>query len=173
MFSRTMSLCVLVMWAISLAYKVLFIGLWMDKNMLLLDCVVLLVIKLFFSLMCWVLGVVLGVLVWMLKVFYSGVTRRAVDRGWDDDFVANEGLRDLVDDVCDRVMNKDYEVFVIVVVNDEGDWDVIVSGCVGCCTYRMFRGVFVEDKRMMKKGFVKFCMEVLVVGVFVEILFYV
>ena len=172
MSPRTMSLCVLAMWATSLAYKALFIGLRMDKNTPPPDRVALLAIKLFFSLMRWALGAALGAPVWTLKAFYSGVTRRAVDRGWDDDLVANEGPRDLADDVRDRVTNKDYEAFATAVANDEGDWDVIASGRVGCCTYRMLRGVSAEDKRMMKKGLAKFRTEVLAAGVPAEILFH-
>jgi hypothetical protein len=144
----------------------------MDKNTPPPDRVALLAIKLFFSLMRWALGAALGAPVWTLKAFYSGVTRRAVDRGWDDDLVANEGPRDLADDVRDRVTNKDYEAFATAVANDEGDWDVIASGRVGCCTYRMLRGVSAEDKRMMKKGLAKFRTEVLAAGVPAEILFH-
>jgi hypothetical protein len=134
--------------------------------------VVLLALKLFFTTTRWALVVALGAPMWTLKAFYSGVTRRAVDRGWDDALAANEGPRDLHDDVRDRVTNKDYEAFATAVANDEGEWDVIASGRVGCCTYRMLRGVSVEDKRMMKKGLAKFRTEVLAAGVPAEVLFH-
>jgi hypothetical protein len=172
MTGRAMSLCVLGMWTVSLAYKAVFIGLRMDQNTPPPDRVALLAIKLFFSALRWAVVTAVRAPVWTCGALYAGVTRRAVDVGWDDEIAARDGgPKDLAEDVRDAVTTKDYESFAEAVANDEGEWDVIATGRAGCCTYRMLRGVSAEDKRMMKRGLAKFRTEVLAEGVPVEVLF--
>lgn len=171
MTSRDMSMAVLAMWALSLAWKMLFIGLRMDENTPPPDRMVLLFIKLFFSVLRWSFRSAVFAPVWTFKAAFAGVARRAVDRGWDESLVDDERPRELCSDVRDLVTNKDYEEFATAVANDEGEWDVIASGSVGCCTYRMLRGISAEDKQMMKRGLAKFRTEVLASGVPVEVLF--
>jgi len=172
MTGRAMSLCVLGMWTVSLAYKAVFIGLRMDQNTPPPDRVALLAFKLFFSALRWAVVTAVRAPVWTCGALYAGVTRRAVDVGWDDEIAARDGgPKDLAEDVRDAVTTKDYESFAAAVANDEGEWDVIATGRTGCCTYRMLRGVSAEDKRMMKRGLAKFRTEVLAEGVPVEVLF--
>ena len=172
MTGRAMSLCVLGMWTVSLAYKAVFIGLRMDQNTPPPDRVALLAIKLFFSALRWAVVTAVRAPVWTCGALYAGVTGRAVDVGWDDEIAARDGgPKDLAEDVRDAVTTKDYESFAAAVANDEGEWDVIATGRAGCCTYRMLRGVSAEDKRMMKRGLAKFRTEVVAEGVPVEVLF--
>ncbi len=171
MTGRGMSLCVLGMWTVSLVYKAIFIGLRMDQNTPPPDRVALLAVKLFFSALRWAVVTAVRAPVWTCGALYAGVTRRAVDVGWDDEIAARDGPKDLAEDVRDAVTTKDYESFAAAVANDEGEWDVIATGRAGCCTYRMLRGVSAEDKRMMKRGLAKFRTEVLAAGVPVEVLF--
>lgn len=171
MTARTMSLRVLMMWVTSLVYTSIFRGMRMDQNTPPPDRLAVLFIKLAYALMKWAVVTVLSAPVWTVKGVYAGLAHRAVDVGWDDT-VASTVPSTLADDIRDTVTNKDYEDFATAVANDEGEWDVIASGKVGCCTYRMLRGVSAEDKRMMKKGIAKFRTEVVASGVPVEVLFH-
>ena len=169
MSSRDASLGVLAMWIVSLAWKTLFIGLRMDENTPPPDRMVLLFAKLFFSVVRWGARSAVFAPVWTFKAVFVGVAHRAVDRGWDESIV--EEATGVTSDVRDAVSNKDYEDFASAIANDEGEWDVIASGSVGCCTYRMLRGISPEDERMMKRGLAKYRTEVLAREVPVEILF--
>ena len=172
MTTREMALGVLAMWATSLAARSAFgNGISMDSNTPPPDRVVLLVIKLVFTIARWAVMTLVRAPLKTTATLHRRAWHRAVDEGWDDDCAATVAAKDLADDVRECVTNKDYEDFARAIANDEGEWDVIASGKVGACTYRMLRGVSAEDREAMKTGIAKFRTEVLMAGVSADVLF--
>ena len=171
MTTRDVAHGVIAMWSAALASRAAFGNQWVDSNTPPLDRVALLVIKLLFTIIRWAVMTCVSAPRGTILTLWRRARHRAVDEGWDDDAAAFVATKDLGDDVRECVTNKDYETFAKAVANDEGEWDVIASGKVGACTYRMLRGVSTEDKANIKLGIAKFRTEVLMAGISAEVLF--